>query len=104
MLLCYRGRFHDELDLKLAWSAFGVAVIQFALLVEPVQTMDANWRWGMVFTDHILFLASCEYRLRQQRGLRSTVCWCCLLVHVVCGVAGLVWCWREPERMFFFMS
>jgi hypothetical protein len=103
VVLLYAGRFREEPDLKLAWAVLGMAVLQFALLAEAGERFLAgNWGWGMIFADHVLFLASCEFLLRQRTHWKQLVCLGFLLLHAVSGSANLARCMRDPALSVFF--
>jgi hypothetical protein len=103
VLLLYRGRFQDELGLKLAWAVLGTAVLQYSLFIESgARTMAGNWSWGTVFADHVLFLASCEYLLRQRTNWKKIVCYGVLVLHAASGAINLARCMRDPGLSVFF--
>jgi hypothetical protein len=103
VLFAYRGRFDGETPLKFAWVVLGMSVLEYSLLKESGERATAgNWFWGTVFADHILFLASCEYLLRQRLDLRKVACWFVLLLHVGTGGVNLAKCLIDPPWSLFF--
>jgi hypothetical protein len=100
IVLAYRGRFAAEAPLKLAWMALGTGVLQYAVLIEGGErVMSGNWAWGMTFADHVLFLASCDFLLRQRADARKVLCYACFLVHVGCGVLSLRDLYRDDHAV-----
>ena len=98
VLLVYHGRFATETPLKLAWVALGTGVFQYSVLIEGGERSTAgNWGWGMMFADHILFLASCDYVLRQRLDARKAICCAAFLVHVGFGIFSLRQCMIDPK-------
>jgi hypothetical protein len=89
VVLLYAGRFQDELGLKLAWAVIASSIVQFATFIEPARGLDNNWHWAMHIADHILFLVSCEFLLRQPNGWRKFLCWTFFLAHCVSGTIYL---------------
>jgi hypothetical protein len=89
VLLSYPGRFEDEIGLKLAWAVMVSSIVEFATFVEPARALDNNWHWGMHIADHILFLVSCEFLLRQPNDRRKLLCYGFFLAHCVSGTIYL---------------
>jgi hypothetical protein len=103
VLLAYRGRFGSEMPLKVAWVALGTGVLQYSVLIEGGERATAgNWGWGMMFADHVLFLASCEFLLRQRLDSRKVLCVVVFLLHVGCGLFSLRRCMIDPKWSVFF--
>jgi hypothetical protein len=103
VLLAYRGQFEAETPLKLAWAVLGMATFQFVMMKEAGEGgVAGNWSWGMVFSDHVLFLVSCEYLLRQPRDWRKAFCYGCFLLHVACGWVCVARCIEDPIRSLYY--
>jgi hypothetical protein len=103
VLLSYRGRFDGETGLKLAWAAFATAILEYVLLKESGERETAgNWGWGMYFADHVVFLASCAYLLRQRTDRRKMFCYGVFLLHVACGGVNLARCMADPKWAVFY--
>jgi hypothetical protein len=100
IVLAYRGRFDAEAPLKLAWMALGTGVLQYVVLIEGGErTMSGNWGWGMMLADHVLFLASCDFLLRQRADARKVLCYACFVLHVGCGVLSLRDIYRDDRAV-----
>ena len=103
VLLCYRGQFGAEMGLKLAWVSLGIATFQYSMLMESGERgQSGNWGWGMVFTDHVLFLASCEFLLRQRTDAKKAFCFLVFLLHVATGGFHVGLCLTDPKWAVFF--
>jgi hypothetical protein len=103
VFLTYRERFRGETPSALAWASMFLAIAQFALFEETLgPRAQGNFGWGMVFADHILFLVSCEFLLRQPADGRRRTCFLFLGAHVLVGVYYLTRCMIEPSRAPFF--
>jgi hypothetical protein len=89
VLFLYAGRFEGEIGLKLAWAVMASSIVEFATFLEPARAFDNNWHWGMHIADHILFLVSCEFLLRQPNDWRKVLCWAFFLAHCVSGTIYL---------------
>jgi hypothetical protein len=89
VLFLYAGRFEGEIGLKLAWAVMGSSIVEFATFMEPARAFDNNWHWGMHIADHILFLVSCEFLLRQPNDWRKLMCAAFFLAHCVSGTIYL---------------
>jgi hypothetical protein len=102
VLLAYRGEFSAETPLKLAWATLGMATFQFVMLKEAGEGgVAGNWSWALIFSDHILFLVSCEYLIRQPRDWRKVFCFGCFLLHVACGSICVAQCMQDPIRALY---
>jgi hypothetical protein len=103
VLIAYHGRFRTEMPLKVAWVALGTAVLQYCFLIEGGdRKMNGNWGWGMMFADRVLFLATCDYLLRQRLDAKKVICYACFLFHVACGLYYLRRCMIDPRWSVFF--
>ncbi len=89
--VCYPRQVNRSLPLTLAWTTLGVAVATFALFAESFPRIThANWWWGMLYADQVLFVASAALLLEQRAGPARAFCFGVLGLHVLSG-AALSW-------------
>ena len=56
---------------------------------ERARLTDDNFGWGMIYADHVLFVASAAFLFTQRSDWRRWVCLSVLLLHVASGVQYL---------------
>jgi hypothetical protein len=86
VLIAYWKKMRGEMALLLAWPTLVIAILQYAFLSNGwgAQT-DANFGWGMILADHVLFVASCEFLLRQPASRVRLFGWGILGLHTIAG-------------------
>jgi hypothetical protein len=89
--VCYPRQVNRSLPLTLAWTTLGVAVASFALFAESFPRIThANWWWGLLYADQVLFVASAALLLEQRAGPARAFCFGVLGLHALSG-AVLSW-------------
>jgi hypothetical protein len=84
----YWRQLASERGLLLAWATLGVAILEFAVIKERITLPSSgNFGWGMITANHILFVASSEFLLRQPRTKWWWLSWGALGLHIIVGAA-----------------
>jgi hypothetical protein len=82
----------------LAWAAFAVAVAQYALLAESGDRVShGNFGWGPVLANQVLFVACCDFLLRQPASGLRRIAFLVLGAHAACGSITLIRCLLIPS-------
>jgi hypothetical protein len=96
VVVCYPRAANASSNLTLAWAALGVGMATFALFAESDDRIaHGNFSWGMIFADHVLFVASTAFLLRQPNGVRKLLCLAALACHALAGIAQLARDWKQ---------
>lgn len=82
---CYPRQVLQYLPLQRAWLVFDVALLQFVLLMQKNNALHANFFWGTIFADRILFIQSTALVLQQPPSKKKTFCLFCLGLHFLSG-------------------
>jgi hypothetical protein len=84
--------------LVFAWSVMIVAILQFALLIETGERADhGNFGWAAILANQILFIACCDFLLRQPASNARSAAFLVLALHVVSGSLCLARCLFVPS-------
>lgn len=96
VVACYPREANASQALTCAWATLAVGVATYALFAESgVRMTHGNFRWGMIYADHILFVASSVFLFRQRGTLRRSLCLGVLGLHVISGVRYLAGDWTS---------
>lgn len=80
-----------EQGLHLAWTTFGIAVLQFVFLAESGEKFThGNFGWGAMLANQLLFVESARIVLLQPLSHRKSVCLTALWLHAIAG-AWFLW-------------
>jgi hypothetical protein len=82
---CYPRLVFKYLPLQRAWLVFDVALLQYILFVELERPTHANFVWGSIFADRVLFIQSTAFVLQQPASKKRTFCLFCLSLHFISG-------------------
>jgi hypothetical protein len=89
-ILCYPRQANASQAVVLAWATLAVAIAMFALFAESGERIThANFAWGMTFADHVLFVVTAAFLVRQPGVVRRTLCFLVLGLHALSGAASL---------------
>ncbi len=95
---CYYRSVLKDRALVIAWATFTVATLQFALLAEKGPRFDhANFAWGGILANHVLFVACAAFLLRQPIGVKRHLAFGVLALHVATGLFCLARCVAHPD-------
>lgn len=84
--------------LSVSWATFGVALLQFVLLAESGDRLThGNFGWGALLANHLLFVMTARFLLRQPGSRRKQVCYIVLGLHALTGIQLLRLCLEHPE-------
>jgi hypothetical protein len=87
----------------LAWLPMIVSLLEYALLAESGKRFNhANLGWGMILCSGVLFVASCEFLLRQPFRLPQWLALSVLGLQVASGCVFLVRSLQEPSQSHLF--
>jgi hypothetical protein len=93
--LAYWRQARTQLDLNLAWLAFGASAVYLYLLSEPRDWTSANFWWSAQICIFVLLVISTVFFVRQLRAQprwtwQAVVCALLLVLHVTSGVLWYV--------------
>jgi hypothetical protein len=93
----------EDRGILISWATLTVAIVQFALLAETgLRAEHGNLAWGMVFANHVLFVACCNLLLRQPPGWLRRIAFGVLGLHVLSGCVSLYYCLKDPVNAFSY--
>ncbi len=93
----YRRDVVNDRPLALAWCVMLVALLEFALLIETGPRADhGNFGWGAIAANQVLFIACCEFLLRQPVSNARNAAFIVLFFHVLSGSLCLARCLFVP--------
>jgi hypothetical protein len=96
--LLYVGSIFREPGVVLSWAVLAVAVAMYVLVSESGErAYHGNFGWGTVFADQILFVACCDFLLRQPASNYRRGAFLMLGLHVLCGCLTLTRCLFVPS-------
>ncbi len=102
VVACFpRGVLYDR-RLLFAWAVLSVAVVQFALFSELARESHANFYWGLIPADYILFMESCRFLAGRPARLRVGLCYSVFGLHVVSGLIYLTRSMQDPYHTLLF--
>jgi hypothetical protein len=91
VVICYPIEVNNSQSLVLAWATLAVSIATFALFAEfGGRISHANFAWGMTLADHVLFVVSAAFLLKQRGRLRQTICFAALGLQALAGAVALV--------------
>lgn len=100
---CYFRSFLKDRALILAWTTFAVATLQFVFLAEKgPRFAHANFAWGGILANHVLFVACAAFLLRQPQGRKRHFAFGVLALHIASGLFCLARCLVHPELAVYF--
>jgi len=87
-----------DIGFVLCWLVLLVALAMFALFIESgFRKTHGNLWWGILFADHMLFLATATFLLRQPPSWDRIVAWTLLGAHAGMGIYYAARCIKEPQ-------
>jgi hypothetical protein len=89
VLLLYLRKVNGDRTLTLAWIALQFGIVMQICFYERARLTDDNFGWGMIYADHVLFVASAAFLFAQRSDWRRWVCLSVLLLHTLSGVQYL---------------
>jgi hypothetical protein len=96
-ILYWRDVFRDRTT-ALAWAVFAVSVVQFLLLAETGKRAEhGNFGWGAVLANQVLFVACCDFLLRQPPSNSRNVAFIVFGFHLLSGCICLARCLFVPS-------
>jgi hypothetical protein len=96
VLVCYPKQANASGRLVAAWTTLFVALATYALFAEwGVRVSDGNFGWGMIYANHVLFVISTAFLLRQNGRIRQSLCFAVLAWHALSGINCLVDSWKN---------
>jgi hypothetical protein len=104
LLLTYGRRAVSEPGLLLCWITLAIAIVQYMLLsdIQYLIGGQASFVWGMMLADRVLFVASCEFLLRQPPSGWRILNWAIFGLHTIAGAVYLARSLIEPSRVCDF--
>jgi hypothetical protein len=95
VLICFPGKVNSSPRLVAAWTTLVVGMATYALFAERGERLaHANFGWGMIYADQVLFIVSTAFLLRQPGRIRQVVCFAVLALHALSGIRCLVDIWK----------
>jgi hypothetical protein len=85
----YPRKVNADRGLILAWVALQFGVVMEICFYERARPTDNNFGWGMIYANHVLFVASAAFLFLQRSDWRRWVCLSVLLLHAASGVEYL---------------
>jgi hypothetical protein len=85
----YPRKANEDRTLILAWVALQFGIVMQICFMERARPFDDNFGWGMIYSNHVLFVASAAFLFMQRSDWRRWVCLSVLLLHAVSGVEYL---------------
>jgi hypothetical protein len=94
VVVCYPREVNAAPRLIAAWATLAVGMATYALFAERGERLShANFGWGMIYANHVLFVVSTVFLLQQRGRIRQFLCFAVLALHALSGVRHLVDVW-----------
>jgi hypothetical protein len=89
VFVMYPRKVNADRTLILAWVALQFGIVMQICFYERARPTDDNFGWGMIYANHVLFVASAAFLFLQRSDWRRWVCLSVLLLHAASGVEYL---------------
>jgi hypothetical protein len=89
VFVLYPLKVNADRKLILAWVALQFGLVMQICFYERARAIDNNFGWGMIYANHVLFVASVAFLFVQRSDWRRWVCLSVLLLHAASGVEYL---------------
>jgi hypothetical protein len=89
--VCFLREINRDRMMILAWLSLEIAILTYICFAERgVRLTNGNFGWGMIYANHVLFVASAALLFRQPHSYRRLLCFFVLAAHAISGIDHLL--------------